>query len=251
MISNQRPLLIQTQQEMFENPNCQPDKKGFLWGYIWSNVCSCCSRGVIVSWRGVKPKKGLPSTPRPWKPMLGGTESHSFRWTARRVIVFEILFLFIVRIIDKSNQRLWGWKKKKKRKWKYSLGEIPFHSIQRATQACPASTFKFQREINFWAKYTRSRKNQIHCQLICTGTTKHELKELVVNLLISNEGCLATCERTAVKIFRVPGNNRTNDLRNALTTEVWQSFQQPLHQLTNNNYLHTDAFHTIHLLVCC
>ena len=115
MISNQRPLLIQTQQEMFENPNCQPDKKGFLWGYIWSNVCSCCSRGVIVSWRGVKPKKGLPSTPRPWKPMLGGTESHSFRWTARRVIVFEILFLFIVRIIDKSNQRLWGWKKKKKK----------------------------------------------------------------------------------------------------------------------------------------
>lgn len=31
----------------------------------------------------------------------------------------------------------------------------------------------FRREINEWAKYTRTRENLIPCQLICTGTTNH------------------------------------------------------------------------------
>lgn len=46
---------------------------------------------------------------------------------------------------------------------------------------------------------------------------------LVVNLLVLNDGCLATCERTTKKTFRVPGNNRTQDLRNALITEPCQT----------------------------
>lgn len=139
---------------MLENPNFQPDKKGFLWGYIWSKVCSCCSRGVMVSWRSVKPKKGSPSTPRPWKPMLGGTESHSFRWTARRVIIFEILFFFIVRIINKSNQRLWGWRKNKKENENTLWEKYHFNRSSEQLKQSPATPFQFQLEINDWAKHT-------------------------------------------------------------------------------------------------